>query len=329
MAYPSFLKEVLQPGSTRINNQIKEFYKRGSLHKKPPCAAFLADYRFPSAKVTFSKADLQRRLMLAVGGLLSGAQRAVSNDIAKIPPQNYYFELPLLITESHPHGIGIPEILECWKMWMDIPNLPESKVCKMVENGVPADKSGAYQPFSIYHTATVTRVLGWALLNAGNPENAAKRAFTDAFITARGDALHTAVFFVCSIAMAFCLPPSGAVDAALQMLPVSLAERITEGKKLSFPLLQCHFLCRAVETESLSAGFLLLEQLHAESCCFEALGGICGASGNPAAVIENRIVRSGSSADILPLDDLAKRMLACHSAFSAHEGKPYPWEKTE
>ncbi len=328
-------QKSLRQQNVWIDRQIKDFCQKASFGKrlKPPCAAFLADYHFPAAKSAFSKADFQRKLTLAASGLLSGAERALSDGgnrvLPQTVPQKYYFELPLLITEAYPHGIGIPEILDSWKTWLNTPKLPQYAVCRMVENGIPADQAGAYQAFASYDTATAARVLGWALLNAGNPENAAKRAFTDAFMTARGDALHLAVFFVCAITMAFLLPPDKAADAAFHMLPSPLQERIAAERELSFPLLQCSFLCRAAKKGSLSEGYSLLDELTAESCCFETLGAIFGASGEEEAAVENRIIRSSTSADVLPLDDLIARMLACNPAFSKAKGVLYPWKKTK
>ncbi len=280
-----------------------------------------APFLFHVAEPFSSAENLAPKIELAIDGLLYGEHYALQKANLSLPidllTQADYLQLPLLTLEMHQHGIGIPEILNCWESFINLKNSPEWIAANAVKDGCPALKIGQYQAFSPYQMHTVCRVLSWAFAFADNAQSAACKAYTDARITAYGEMLNAAVFFTTAIAYAFTNPPKQAVTAALYGMPLDFINSINNRNQTTMitpdttPTEHCALFFNILQNaSSLDTCLQRFVQYHADICCFEAAAAIYNISTQSVPLFDDRIAGKLKFSKAVSKKDLAARYAA-------------------
>lgn len=129
-----------------------------------------------------------------------------------------YTLLGLLVAEEKGIDFTTYDVGEVWKKYVTMAYSAEymgwTNFCK----GIEIDKVGEYENPYVQWLGADIRCDPFGYIAAGNPELAAKLAYTDAYLTHRRNGIYSAMFFAASIAAAF------VVDDPIEAMKIGLTE---------------------------------------------------------------------------------------------------------
>ncbi len=149
------------------------------------------------------------------------AQRAFMDGCPRDDDVTYTL-LSLLIMEKYGKHFTTEDVGAYWKAHLPMACTAEEIALRNLHNGIPAAEAALHDnPFSNLIGALI-RADGFGYANAGDPHEAARAAYYDAYLTHRRDGIYGEMLFAAAIAAAFCCDDSvAAVCAGLREIPQS------------------------------------------------------------------------------------------------------------
>ncbi len=147
------------------------------------------------------------------------AQRDVMNGVPCDDDVTYTL-ISLLLLEKYGKDFTTSDVGEFWKEYLPMACTAEEIALKNLKNGISAEKAAEIDnPYSNLIGALI-RADGFGYANAGNPHEAAKEAYTDAYLTHRRNGIYGEMLFAAAAAAAFCCEDSlEAVKIGMNEIP--------------------------------------------------------------------------------------------------------------
>ena len=131
-----------------------------------------------------------------------------------------YTLLNLLILEKYGKNFTAEDVGEFWKEYLPMACTAEEMALNNLKNGVPAEKAAEIDnPYSNLIGALI-RADAFGYSNAGDPHEAAREAYYDAYLTHRRNGIYGEMLFAAAIAAAFvCNDAVEAVKTGMKEIP--------------------------------------------------------------------------------------------------------------
>lgn len=126
----------------------------------------------------------------------------------------------LIVTESKTADFTLEDVARTWQKYVTLSYTAEEVALNNLNCGIPPKLAGELNnPYSEWIGADI-RCDGYAYMAPGDPERAAKMAYTDAYLTHRKNGIYGSMFFAATISAAFALgDPMEALKAGLLEIP--------------------------------------------------------------------------------------------------------------
>ncbi len=129
-----------------------------------------------------------------------------------------YTLLSLLIMEKYGKEFTVDNVGEYWAEHLPVACTAEDVALKNLKKGIPANKAGEIDnPYSNWIGALI-RADGFGYACAGNPHEAARLAYNDAYLTHRRNGIYGEMLFAAAIAAAF------SVKSGIDAIKIGLRE---------------------------------------------------------------------------------------------------------
>jgi len=133
-----------------------------------------------------------------------------------------YTILGLLIIERYGFNFTVEQVGEMWKELLPYACTAEDVALKNLQKGIPAKEAGESDNPYLQWIGADIRADGFGYAAAGNPEEAARMGYVDAYLSHRRNGIYGEMFFAAAIAAAFTTSdPIEPIRIALKEIPAT------------------------------------------------------------------------------------------------------------